>query len=273
MPDKNQHRWLWSTRILLFTLLLWMLAACDSLKQEKTVATQASFEDAATAVVLTALAPPSGFEKLNLPDIDRQINQLPTSRVVIMVSFNGKYDDTDQIAEGKLYLEAFNNQQAVSRLLDLQFEGDVFSGGASNLQAVRVSNSYYMINPNGVCIKDEAQISDIANLRAGQLLGGVTEAGPTGQRMMVNGLQSWQYGFAPEAIVPPQLQTSAELDFLTGEIWFAPEYQIVVRYLVEMNVQAATLLFGNRPVSGRLRYEYNVYDINAPQNISVPNGC
>jgi hypothetical protein len=142
------------------------------------------------------------------------------------------------------------------------------------MDIVRLSNNYYMLNPNGVCITDEAQIADIANLRAGQLIGGVTVAQPTGQPSdLINGYQAWQYGFAPEHLTYPAVQTSSELDILTGELWAAPEYNVAVRFTVEMNVYQAVLLFGNRPVTGRLTYQYNVYDIGIQPNISVPNGC
>lgn len=260
--------------LLICVMLVWALAACDAFKEDEVVVpTIANVEDAATAIVLTENAPPDGFQTVSYNEIDENLTQIAYSRFEIEITFEGIYADTSEATTGSMHLEAVANQLAVAREVDIEFEGEVFSGGATDLKAVRLSNNYYMINPNGVCITETSQIQEIANIRAGQIIGGVESAGPTGNRGEVNGYQVWQYGFAPEALVHPQLQTTAELDLLTGEMWVAPEFQVVIRYIVEMNVENAQLLFGNRPVTGRVRFEYNVYDLNLEQNISIPNGC
>lgn len=261
-------------RTILGLVLLLALSACDiGGNDDIVVPTIADVESAATASVQTQNAPPAGFQEVNYPQIDQGLDQLSFSRFEIDVTFDGIYADTGEETAGEMHLEALSNQLSVARWVDIEFNGEVFSGGATNLTAVRLSNNYYMINPNGVCITETSQIQEIANLDAGQIVGGVELAGPTSRRGEINGYPAWQYGFGPEALVEPQIQTTVSLDILTGELWVAPDFQIVVRYIVEMNVENAQLLFGNRPVTGRLRYEYNVYDINLEQNISIPNGC
>ena len=92
----------------------------------------------------------------------------------------------------------------------------------------------------------------------------------------INGFQAWQYGFDEQFIKPPAIQFEGEnneLDYLSGAVWVSPEHNVVVRYTVEMNVHRATLLFGERPVTGRIRYQYDVYDIGLPPVISIPNRC
>jgi hypothetical protein len=261
--------------ILLFSLILiGTLTACDAFQEDESVVpTIADVEDAATAIVLTENAPPEGFQTVSYNEIDVNLSQLAYSRFEIDITFEGIYADTNEPTMGSMHLEAVANELTVAREVDIEFDGDIFSGESSDLKAVRLSNNYYMINPNGVCITETSQIQEIANIRAGQIIGGVESAGTTGTRREINGYQAWQYGFAPEALVRPQLQTTAELDLLTGEMWVVPEFQVVIRYIIEMNVENAQLLFGNRPVTGRVRFEYNVYDINLEQNISIPNGC
>lgn len=251
------------------------LVACDALQSDDDpLPTVADFESVATASFLTQNAPPSGFSTVRFPNIDDGVERLPYSRAEIRVNFTGVYAGTEERAQGSLLIEIRANQQVGSRQVTVTFDGDIFSGaGESRVVAVRLSNNYYMINPNGVCITEASQIQEITGLRAGQIVGGVVEAGATARHGPINGYETWQYGFAPEAFQPPQLQTTDDLDLLVGELWVAPEHQVVVRYIVEMNIRDAVLLFGERPVTGRLRLEYNLYDINQEQNISIPNGC
>ena len=111
----------------------------------------------------------------------------------------------------------------------------------------------------------------------GQLIGGVQFAPPTSRiDTDINGFTAWEYGFDAQFINPPLLQlvqTNAALDYLTGSIWVSPEHRVVVRYTVEMNVNRAIIFFGDTPVTGRLRYQYDVYTIGERPNISIPNGC
>lgn len=256
--------------------LSFVLSACD-FSGEDPVPTQADFESLGTSTVLTAQAPPANFSQISYPVIDDKLAQLPYSHITINVRFTGVYDDNGERAEGSMEYNAFTNNLANSRIVQLTFEGDIFTDSALAITAARISNSYFMITPNSDCNTNETEVRDIANLGPGQLIGGVNDAGPTGRKDVADdvrvGVEVYEYGFAPEAVVPPQIQTSSDLDFLVGTVWVAPELQIVTQYIVEMNVQNATLLFGQRAVSGRLRYEYNVSEVDIEPNISIPNGC
>lgn len=258
-----------------------LLAACDRIlgdDSEVVIPTIANldFDQYQTALVFTANAPPSGFETIAFPEIDDNLLTVVQSRFEINVSFEGYDSLTSEPLTGFMRLRSWNDELNVSRHIQMEFVNDLFSGGSSNLDIVRISNNYYMVDANGICTYDAAVIAEIANLRAGQLIGGVEFAQPTGNKEVINNVLAWQYGFDPQFINDPAVQLadeSAELDFLTGEIWIDPTHNIAVRYAVEMNIHKATVLFGNRQVTGRLRYQYDVYDIGIMPNISIPNGC
>lgn len=257
-------------------ILMMGLTACD-FGGDEPIPTEANFESLGTSTVLTEQAPPEGFGEISYPVIDDKLTQLPYAHTIINVRFTGVYDDNGQRAEGSMELDALSNNLSNSRILKLTFDGDIFTDSALAITAARISNSYFMITPNSDCNTDEEQVRDIANLSAGQLVGGVRSAGPTGRKDTADNVQAgvevYEYGFSPDAVVRPQIQTSSDLDFLVGTVWVAPQLQIVTQYIVEMNVQNATLLFGKRAVSGRLRYEYNVSEVDVEPNISIPNGC
>lgn len=269
---------------LIITLLLsaMLLAACDRLlgKDEIVLPTQASldFDHYQTVIVFTQNAPPAGFETVAFSQVDDNLITTVYSRFEINLYLeNGYYSDTGQpVEQGYMRLRVWNDEFHVARHLQMEFLGDVFAGSSSNLDIVRISNDYYMVDVNGVCITDPSVIAEIANLNAGQLIGGFEFAQPTGRQDTINGVEAWQYGFDPQYVNRPAIQLTSEtsaVDLLTGEVWVSPHYNIVVRYGIEMNIHRATLLFGNREVTGRLRFQYDVFNIGDPPNISIPNGC
>lgn len=272
----------WSMALLV-SLIGLMIGACDEVDklagdEEVVIPTLATLTDLQTAQYLTQVAPPAGFATVSFPGIDDNLRTTVYSHVVITVSFDGAYSDPapDDPAniQSSMRIEFWNDEFNVARQVRIEFLGNVFSGDGSNLNVVRLSNNFYMLNPNGVCITDPAQTRDIATLQASQLLGGVNLANPTGRpNELINGYKSWQYGFTPSAMNYPSIQTTNAIDILTGELWVAPEYNVVIRYRVEMNVYQAILLFGNRPVTGRMVFQYDVDQIGIPPSISVPNGC
>lgn len=259
-----------------------MLGACDRLVgDDEPVAIptrdELSYEDFQTAQIYTQNAPPPGFEEVVFPEIDDNLITTVYSRVEISASFNGHDSQTGEpVTDGFMRLRMINDELHVARQVQIEFVGDVFSGDSSSLNVVRLGNDYYMVDVNGICITDTTVIDPIANLRAGQLIGGVEFAQPTGRSDVVNGVEAWQYGFDPQFVNPPAVQLEAQtstLDFLGGEMWVAPEYNVVVRFAIEMNVHRAKLFFGEREVTGRFRYQYDVVDIGLLPNISIPNGC
>lgn len=259
-----------------------VLSACDGVfgdGEEIIIPTQATitFEGRQTALPFTQNAPPPGFESVEFPAIDDDLNNTVYHRYVILATFEGFYADTrEQTSPATLKVEVWNDDQNVRRHVRLEFEGDVFSGGTTLIDVVRLGNDYYLLDANGICSTDPEQAAPFATLTAGQLIGGVDFAQPTSRVDLINDVQAWQYGFDRQFINPPQIalvESASALDYLTGEIWVSPEHRAVVRYTIEMNVNRSVLFFGERAVTGRLRYQYDVYEIGTPPNISIPNGC
>lgn len=268
-----------------FTLLLGvvLLAACDRVlddsEDDVVLPTRAVVnpETIRTSEFLTQNAPPPGFESVAYPEIDDNLLTTVYSRFEIIATFDGFYADTrEAVEEGYMRIRVWNDEFNRRRHVQLEFLGDVFSADSTDLDIVRIGNDYYMRDASGACITDPAIIADIATIRAGQVIGGVEFAQPTGQQDTINGEQAWQYGFDAQFINPPNVQLqdpNAELDYLRGEVWASPEYNVALHFEVTLNVNRAVLFFGDRPVTGRLSYTYDVYNIGEPPNISIPNGC
>lgn len=268
------------TSLLLGSLLL---SACDQVldnDDDVIIPTRVDVDSQSllTAEYYTQQAPTPGFETVSFPEIDDNLLTTVYSRAEIHATFSGFFSESrESIEDARMTVKIWNDEFNVRRHVLLEFEGTVFSGDSTNLDIVRFgSNQYYMMDPDGSCITDSEQIAEIATIRAGQLIGGVEFAQPTARINTINGYLAWEYGFDPQFINPPLLQftddTSA-LDYLTGTIWVAPAENVVVRYIIEMNVNRAILFFGDRPVTGRLRYQYDVFDLGERPNISIPNGC
>jgi hypothetical protein len=58
-----------------------------------------------------------------------------------------------------------------------------------------------------------------------------------------------------------------------GEIWVAPEHNVVVRFYVTLNVQNAIVFDRQLPVTGQVIIRYDLFDIGVVPNISIPFGC
>lgn len=260
-----------------------VLAACDSVLNNDddpvvlpTIA-QVDGETIRTMEFLTQNAPPEGFESVAYPEIDDNLLTTVYSRFEIIATFDGFYADTrEPVEDGYMRMRVWNDEFNRRRQLQLEFVGDVFSADSTDLDIVRIGNEYYMRDASGACITDPAIIAEIATIRAGQVIGGVEFAQPTGQRGTYNGEEAWQYGFDAQFINPPNIQLqdpNAALDYLRGELWASPEHNVAIHYEVTLNTNRAILFFGDRPVTGRLSYSYDVYNIGEPPNISIPNGC
>lgn len=271
-------------KMLWLVVISWIgLTACGLNNDDVVIPTEASVDQFATETFLTANAPPQSADIVYFPQIDQGIESTVYARYVVDISFNGVYSDSREPVESTMRVEVWLDEFNARRSVKIIFEGgDVFQGSGGNLDAVRINNNYYMVNPNGVCRTTPEEVQAIANLTAGQLIGGVQEAYTSWKQVEINNQRVWSYSFGAEMLNPPAIQIlnpeTGVVDPVSGELWvtFDEANQlppIVIRYTVEMNVHRAVLLFGNREVTGQMRYEYQVYDIGVPPPISIPNGC
>src|SRR5690606_36158084 len=114
----------------------------------------------------------------------------------------------------------------------------------------------------------------VADLEAGTLIGGVTEAGYSHTRATLNGVDAYRYMVTPANATLPSIGLLEDSGLeLNGELWVNPESGVVVRYYANVTLSHVTLFESQVPVSGELFVRYDVYDLDVVPNISIPFGC
>jgi hypothetical protein len=242
------------------------------------VPTLADVEMITTDTFLTANAPPPGFGQVNFDPIDAHLSDRPGWSYVTTGRFTGTFDDTGEPAEGRFEVQVQSNELSVARRVVLDVEGGALSPDESprHLEGVRLSNDYYMVDTNGQCSSGGEGASAIADLSAGQLIGGVVDAVPTGHRQEIAGIPAWQYTFTPGNVRLPAVhrETSSSVA-LEADLWISPDYNAVLRFELTLTVERVRILWAERSVSGTLylRYELDVSALDVQPNISIPYGC
>jgi hypothetical protein len=264
-----------SMRLQLLILLLCLLvSACTQNDTPIVEPTKADPDAVRTAIVKTQNAPPAGFESVGFNPIDFNRDQLPSSYFEITVNFEGQYTQTGEDTSASLKMQVWENGVRRARRVKLSFIGDALSGGVTNVEAVRFENDFYLLDSNAICTINSDAAHDIATLTAGEIVGGVTLAIPTGIIGDVNGQDGYQYGFGEADLKINIFQADPSvIDVVGGEMWVVPSFNVVGRFGVSLNTHNARILFGTQPVTGALRYEYNLLTIGDDTPIALPNGC
>ena len=271
-------------RVVLMALVL-MLGACGTPEtEERPLPTRVDPTTWPTALFLTENAPPVGFGEVDFSAIDRHLEQHPGWAYTMSGVFDGTEDADGDEVHGEFTVQVEAHEPGQKRRVVLSAEGRAFlpHDALLKLEGVRWSNDYYIVDVNGVCTVDKGGHevgSAVADLSAGALIGGVTRAVPTGHRQTIDGVEAWQYTFAPEAVRLPAVARYPESQVqLQADLWIAPEINAVVRYEVTAQVSRVHLLWADRSgstVTGTLylRYELDVPALDVLPNISVPHGC
>lgn len=261
----------------LFVLAIGM-SACSNGASDEPVPTVASLDTLPTAIFLTEHAPPPGFERVRFDPIDANLSNRQGWRYVVAGRFEGVFDATGESAEGDLDLVVQADELGEARRVVLRVAGGALSPNDDpiRLEGVRLSNDYYFVDTNGVCTVGGENAALIANLSAGQIVGGVSGATPTGHQDDINRVPVWQYTFAPDSVRLPALRLEED-SFVSvdADLWIAPSYNAVLRYELTITTRGVQILYGGQPVSGilTLRYELDVPSLDTRPNISIPNGC
>lgn len=268
------------------SLLALIAGACGSIpSSDAPLPTQVDLTLYPTHQFLTQHAPPAGFGVLaGYQGIDRGLaaHQGWTYRVTAV--FEGVDDRSGSPVSGSLTLQVQGNEPAQSRRVLLQAEGRAFltTDGALTLEGVRWSNDYYIVDGAGRCTVDRGrQMADsaIADLGAGDIIGGVVRAVPTGHRQELQGQRAWQYTFVPADLILPAIHTQADSRVsVAADLWFAPDLNAVLVYDLTVTVARVHLLWSDpaQPtVSGTLYLHYapEVPALGQLPNIAVPHGC
>ncbi|MBN1964922.1 MAG: hypothetical protein JW910_09760, partial [Anaerolineae bacterium] len=171
--------------------------------------------------------------------------------------------------------EAWWDGLAPARRVVMAAQGDAFVTEPRQLEGVRIVEAYYLVDEEGRCLVNVAETArGVANLDAGSLFGGVSTVAYSGTQAVLNNVQAYRYDVPSAAASFPVIRSGAgsTVDML-GELWVAPEQGIVVRYYVNADVRHVYLFEGEWPVSGQVFIRYDVYDVGAVPNISIPFGC
>ena len=114
-----------------------------------------------------------------------------------------------------------------------------------------------------------------ADLRAGDLVGGVKTATPGGRKAVINGQDVYLYTFTQDDLVLSSIRPAdgGSVTLESGELWIAPTENAAVRFYLNLNVNNVILFDRQLPVSGLVRLRYDLYDVGTAFNITVPFGC
>lgn len=266
----------------IFTLILIpYLTACvgqrgQTLEGIPTVASIESVEQAATAAVMTQNAPPEGFrDTISFPEVDERLLELPGWRYIVTLEFDGVFARTPRETTATARAEVWFNQLGSARRLLVETSGELIGREENAVyEAVRLGPDAFLVRDNTCLSNAGADAETAANLRAGLLVGGVSNATPTGRRATLNGEEAWEYAFTQDALNLPSIRLEADGKMTAnGELWVAPEKNAVVRFYVNLDVENAYIFDRQLPVSGQVILRYDLYDIGVVPNITVPFGC
>jgi hypothetical protein len=262
-------------------LLLMILTACG--RETVVVPTRIpSIEAVATNDFLTSIAPPVGMrERVSLPRVDDNTVLLTNWRADASFRFEGVFSGTPRILDAETDIDIWYNQTGNRRRVVIGGSGELF--GDEDFPAregVRVGGDTYLLIDGECYGSANGDAAILADLRIGDILGGVTHAIPAGQRQVLHGQTVWKYDFDLSTLTLPLLRMSetSAITAMEGELWVAhlpPNQTVAIRYYVNLQVENASLrLFeSSLPVTGLLQIRYDLHDVGIDPNITPPNGC
>lgn len=260
-------------------LLILTLAACDGRGQRpEDLPTQASVEGAATALPLTQFAPPTPYNRpvTAFDHVDNRLNELPGYRYVVQLEFDGVFARTPREANASARAEVWFNQVASARRVILNTSGELIGQSENNVyEAVRLGPDAFLLR-DGLCLSGAGDAAETAaDLSAGTLVGGVTNAQPGGRRATINGEESYYYTFDPADLRLPALRAADDgrITAQSGELWIAPARNAVTRFYLNLEVENVVIFDRQLPVTGTVAIRYDLYDAGTAFNITVPFGC
>lgn len=263
----------------LILLVLIMLAACTTPRglQPEDIPTRASINDLATSIPLTQNAPPTPFNETQtgFTSVDNGLTDLSGWRYVVQLNFTGVFADTPRQANAAAQAEVSFNQLGSARHVIVTTSGALI-GQTDNTsyEAVRLGPDAFLVDSTG-CKKNTDASKTAADLRAGQLVGGVSRATPGGKRATINGQDVYFYTFSEGDLVLPSIRIgdNGQVNLTSGEMWISPAHNAVVRFYLNLDVTNVVIFDKQLPVTGQVTMRYDLYDIGNSFNITTPFGC
>lgn len=267
--------------------LLWLVplltliasAACTTPRGlgPQDIPTLASLDDLATALPLTQNAPPAPFNGTltTFANVDNTLPSLAGWRYLVQLDFEGVFADTPRQASASARAEVWFNQLASARRTSISTSGGLIGlEEDASSEAVRLGPDTFLVR-NGTCIRNTPDATTAADLRAGELVGGVSRATPGGRRAVINGEEVYLYTFAPKDLILPSIRIGdgGAYTVTGGELWISPANNAVVRFYLNLDVQNVVIFDRPLPVSGQIWMRYDLYDVGEAANITTPFGC
>ena len=264
-------------KLAIVLLAICTLTACEPRTRPlETLPTPASVEAIATAIVLTQNAPPPPYNvNIAFPEIDANLQELSGWRSVVRLEFDGVFARTSRPAIAAASAEIEFNQLSSARRVTVETSGELLGQTENNdYEAVKLGPDTFLIRQS-TCQTNSDASNLAAELRAGTLVGGLTTAIPAGQQATINGEHTFSYRVTGEALSLPTIRVGdgGSVTLTSGEVWFSPEHNVVVRFWVNLQVTNSFIFDRQLPVDGTVVIRYDLYDIGTPYNISVPFGC
>lgn len=260
---------------LLLIISFFLIAGCNQTSTPQVLPTLADPAAIATGFVLTENAPPAGFETVSFPNINDNLEALSGWRYQMFFSFNGVFARTPRQTSASAQAVVTYNQVGSARRVEATIDVDLEDESEPiSFEGVRQGPDVFLVR-DGRCSTNTDQALLLADLSAGSLLGGVQLGTTAVRKEQINGQEVWLYNFLAEDLILPNVTVGEEGRILSvvGEVWVAPEHNVVIRYNVTMEVENATIFDQELPISGTISLQYDLFDIGVVPNISVPNGC
>lgn len=266
--------------LLVCSLAVAFSAACTTTRglQPEDIPTQASLNDLATALPLTENAPPSPFNRpqTTFDAIDNHLLDLPGWRYVVQLDFDGTFARTPRQTSASARAEVWFNQLGSARRVVLSTTGELIGQQDDpGYEAVRLGPDSFLVREGACLVGARGDADAAADLRAGDLVGGVRTAVPGGRKAVINGVEVYLYTFTGDDLVLPSIRPAdgGSVTLASGELWIAPGANAAVRYYLNLDVDNVILFDRQLPVSGSVRLRYDLYDVGTAFNITVPYGC
>ncbi len=257
-----------------FILSLLLLAACEPrVLTPAPLPTPADINAVATGVVLTQNAPPPPYNvAIQFPAIDDRLAELAGWRATVRLEFDGVFARTTRPTQATASAEIAFNQLSSARRVLVETLGELVGQAEdTTYEAVQLGPDTFLIREDICQSNTDASVLASA-LRAGTLIGGVSQAAPAGRRATINGVEVFGYNFAQGDLVLPAIR-GGEVTMTSGELWFSAQHNAVVRFWVNLQVSGSIIFDRQLPVDGTVVIRYDLYDIGTAYNITVPFGC
>lgn len=256
-------------------LMLVILVGCNR-DNPNVLPTVAEPNAIATALVLTEYAPPVGFDSISFPRIDANTELLSGWRAEMNFSFTGVYARTTREAAAAIQAQAYYDQVGSARRVVATVNNSLEENAeAVAFEGVQLGSDVFLVREEACILASENDARLLAELSAGDLIGGVNNANVQPQIRTINGERVWLYSFQASDLnlTNVQIPSDGRILSMNGELWFSPERDAVVRFYLTMQVENALLLAQSLPVTGQIVMAYDLFEIGTVPNISVPFGC